>query len=160
MSEQVKIIDGKPVCFLYDEQLPSKVVVCSRCDGKGVSTAYLGAYTPEEMDEQGPEFFDDYMGGRFVTIFDHFGLNFVYGIAVVRNLPIHPFHVARGFSSSQCVVFVRLAVRHDIHGNLSCVGHLITSKVGVALVVVVLVLLFQIGAMLTQEKVTIWKHFV
>jgi len=65
MSEQVKIVDGKPVCFLYDEPLPSKVVVCSRCDGKGTSTAYLGAYTPEEMDEQGPEFFDDYMGGMY-----------------------------------------------------------------------------------------------
>ena len=50
MSEQVKIIDGKPVCFLYDEPLPSKVVVCSRCDGKGVSTAYLGAFTQEEME--------------------------------------------------------------------------------------------------------------
>ena len=65
MAEQIKIIDGKPVCFLYDEQLPSKVVVCSRCDGKGVSTAYLGAFTQERMDEAGPEFFEDYMGGMY-----------------------------------------------------------------------------------------------
>ena len=65
MSEQIKIIDGKPVVYLYDEPLPSKVVVCGRCDGKGVSTAYLGAYTMEEMDEQGPEFFEDYMSGMY-----------------------------------------------------------------------------------------------
>ena len=65
MAEEIKIIDGKPVVYLCDEPLPSKVVVCGRCDGKGTSTAYLGAYTTDEMDEQGPEFFEDYMGGLY-----------------------------------------------------------------------------------------------
>ena len=70
MSEKVKIVDGKPVCFLYDEPLPSKVVVCSRCDGKGASTAYLGAYTMDEMDEVGPEFFDDVRAGLYDRVCD------------------------------------------------------------------------------------------
>lgn len=33
--------------------------VCPDCDGRGVSTRYLGAYTADEMDELGHEFFDD-----------------------------------------------------------------------------------------------------
>jgi len=55
---------------VYDEdggeiELPFKWVICSACDGHGKSSAYLGAYTQSEMDEQGPEFFEQYMAGGY-----------------------------------------------------------------------------------------------
>lgn len=45
--------------------LPFRWALCSACEGHGKSSAYLGAYTQSEMDEQGPELFDDYMAGRY-----------------------------------------------------------------------------------------------
>ena len=44
---------------------PTTVVVCPQCDGRGRSSLYLGAFTQPEMDERGPEFFDDYMSGGY-----------------------------------------------------------------------------------------------
>ena len=61
--------------------LPGKRVVCGRCDGKGthVNPAVDGdGWTREEMDEQGPEFFEDYMGGVYdVTCHECRGRNVV-----------------------------------------------------------------------------------
>lgn len=45
--------------------LPSKWEICSACRGKGTTSAHLGAFTRDEMDEQGPEFFEDYMAGVY-----------------------------------------------------------------------------------------------
>jgi DnaJ-class molecular chaperone len=46
-------------------ELPTKWVICSACAGEGKSSAYLGAYTRDDMDEAGPEFMDDYMAGHY-----------------------------------------------------------------------------------------------
>jgi hypothetical protein len=49
-------------------RLPSEIVVCGRCGGRGVHDAWEGGMTASEMDEQGPEFFDDYMAGHYDKI--------------------------------------------------------------------------------------------
>jgi RecJ-like exonuclease len=57
-----------PILFCDDGSevaLPSKWVICSACDGHGKSSAYLGAYTQDEMDQQGPEFFEEYISGGY-----------------------------------------------------------------------------------------------
>ena len=57
-----------PVLYNADDtttELPFRWEICSTCRGHGKSSAYLGAYTQSEMDEQGPEFFEDYMAGRY-----------------------------------------------------------------------------------------------
>lgn len=46
-------------------QLPARYEICSYCQGRGRSSAHLGAFTRDEMDEQGPEFLEDYMGGVY-----------------------------------------------------------------------------------------------
>lgn len=50
---------GEPV------ELPSKWAICHACSGHGASSAYLGAYTRDEMDQQGPDFLEDYMAGVY-----------------------------------------------------------------------------------------------
>lgn len=40
-------------------------VVCWQCHGTGASSAYLGAYTSDEMDELGDEFIEDYRRGLY-----------------------------------------------------------------------------------------------
>ena len=75
MSE-IRFIKGLPVVVIpgdsdMDEKdifLPSKAVVCWRCRGTGshVNPSIDGhGITPDEMNELGPEFFDDYMGGMY-----------------------------------------------------------------------------------------------
>lgn len=57
-----------PILFCDDGseiELPFKWVICSACSGHGKSSAYLGAYTSDDMDEAGPEFRDEYMAGRY-----------------------------------------------------------------------------------------------
>lgn len=39
--------------------------ICDDCRGEGKSSAYLGAYTSDEMHEAGPEFQEDYMNGFY-----------------------------------------------------------------------------------------------
>ena len=46
-------------------ELPFKWEICSHCEGEGMSSAYLGAYTREDMDEAGPEFMAEYMAGAY-----------------------------------------------------------------------------------------------
>jgi hypothetical protein len=57
---------------LYDEdgssefvELPTKFEVCPRCEGKGVHDCWAGGMTGDEMAEQGPEFYEDYMSGVY-----------------------------------------------------------------------------------------------
>ena len=45
--------------------VPKHKVVCPQCRGEGSSSLYLGSYTQSEMDEQGPEFYEDYMTGAY-----------------------------------------------------------------------------------------------
>lgn len=55
------------VTYLEEVTLPSKFVVCGRCEGRGVHDCWEGGMTGDEMAEQGPEFFDDYMDGVYDT---------------------------------------------------------------------------------------------
>jgi hypothetical protein len=48
-------------------KLPSKRIVCLRCDGRGVHDCWEGGMTGDEMAEQGPEFFEDYRSGVYDT---------------------------------------------------------------------------------------------
>lgn len=45
--------------------LPARWCICDGCRGEGKSSAYLGAYTADEMDEAGPEFEADYFAGAY-----------------------------------------------------------------------------------------------
>ncbi len=45
--------------------LKAKAEVCPRCQGKGTHDCWEGGMTRDEMDEQGPEFFEDYMSGVY-----------------------------------------------------------------------------------------------
>lgn len=57
-----------PVLYCDDGseiQLPCRWIICGHCRGSGKSSAYLGAFTRSDLDEAGPEFFDDYMAGRY-----------------------------------------------------------------------------------------------
>ncbi len=55
--------------IVYDDegeiQLQVKFEVCPNCEGKGKSSAYLGAFTQSDMDEQGQDFLEDYMSGNY-----------------------------------------------------------------------------------------------
>lgn len=42
-----------------------KFIVCPECRGTGSSSAYLGAFTSEDMHEQGQDFMDDYISGAY-----------------------------------------------------------------------------------------------
>ncbi len=44
--------------------LPFKFVICSTCRGHGKSSAYLGAFTGDQMRED-PDFARDYMAGEY-----------------------------------------------------------------------------------------------
>lgn len=46
-------------------ELPFKFQICSICEGRGTSSAYLGAFTQSDMDEEGPEFMEDYFDGHY-----------------------------------------------------------------------------------------------
>lgn len=45
--------------------VPKRKVLCPQCRGTGRSCLYLGSYTQSEMDEQGPDFYEDYMSGAY-----------------------------------------------------------------------------------------------
>lgn len=43
----------------------TKWAICSTCKGEGSSSAYLGAFTREDMDNLGDDFLDDYVHGAY-----------------------------------------------------------------------------------------------
>lgn len=47
--------------------LPSTFEVCPRCHGHGVHDCWDGGMTGDEMAEQSPGFFEDYMAGLYST---------------------------------------------------------------------------------------------
>jgi hypothetical protein len=61
-----------PVLYCDDGselELPFKWAICSRCEGRNVSTAHVehdgGGITASEMDELGDDFRDDYLAGVY-----------------------------------------------------------------------------------------------
>jgi hypothetical protein len=53
-------------------ELPFKWIICGACDGHGKSSAYLGAFTGEQMRED-PDFADDYRRGFYDRACDDCG---------------------------------------------------------------------------------------
>jgi hypothetical protein len=51
-------------------ELPFKWEICPHCQGHGKSSAYLGAFTRDQLDED-PEFFEDYLAGHYDRACDH-----------------------------------------------------------------------------------------
>lgn len=45
--------------------LPAKRILCPCCDGDRVSSEHLGAFTSDEMHEQGQDFKENYFSGRY-----------------------------------------------------------------------------------------------
>ena len=45
--------------------IPAIYVVCPSCQGEGNSSAYLGAFTQDEMDDAGEHFMNDYFAGFY-----------------------------------------------------------------------------------------------
>lgn len=45
--------------------LPCRWEICYQCHGEGTSSAYLGAFTADEMDEMGDDFLDGYRSGLY-----------------------------------------------------------------------------------------------
>lgn len=59
-----------PILYCDDgseRELPTKFEVCPQCEGKGKSSAYLGAFSGRRLEEMrdDPEWCEDYFGGRF-----------------------------------------------------------------------------------------------
>lgn len=57
-----------PVLLCDDDteiELPVKWIICGHCQGHGKSSAYLGAFTMDDMHEAGPDFQEEYMAGRY-----------------------------------------------------------------------------------------------
>jgi cytochrome c553 len=46
-------------------RLPARWAICGRCHGNGTHDAWSGGMTRDEMDEQGPEFLEDYLSGMY-----------------------------------------------------------------------------------------------
>jgi excinuclease UvrABC ATPase subunit len=69
MARVLTLIDDEGA----EEQLPLKWEICGCCEGRGKSSAYLGAFTREDMDEEGPEFMEDYMAGHYDRACDDCG---------------------------------------------------------------------------------------
>lgn len=55
------------------DPLPHKWEICGGCRGEGKSSAYLGAFTREDMEEEGPEFMEDYCSGFYDRACDECG---------------------------------------------------------------------------------------
>lgn len=60
-----------------------KFSVCPECQGTGSSSAYLGAFTHDDLMEQGEDFIEDYIGGAYDRKCDHCN-----GLRVVKGCKI------------------------------------------------------------------------
>lgn len=45
--------------------IPAKLEICPRCGGEGGVDCWDGGMTAEQMDEQGPDFREDYLSGMY-----------------------------------------------------------------------------------------------
>lgn len=48
-----------------DTTYPAKWDICGACDGEGASSAYLGAFTSNDLHDLGDEFIEDYFAGIY-----------------------------------------------------------------------------------------------
>ena len=67
---EVQWKNHKPTLVDEKGEFPSKVIVCPCCDGSGrslIDGMQGHAYTDEELDELGEEFFQDMMNGKYDT---------------------------------------------------------------------------------------------
>lgn len=46
-------------------ELPTCKMVCPKCKGEGKHSSHLGSFTEEDWYEQGEEFREDYLAGKF-----------------------------------------------------------------------------------------------
>lgn len=46
-------------------RVPAVWAICDTCSGNGTSSAYLGAFTSDDLAELGHEFCEDYTAGRY-----------------------------------------------------------------------------------------------
>ena len=70
-GREVRIIRGLPVVFLSGESMPSDIVVCPRCNGRGrhVNPSIDGdGFTGEEWAEMDEDFKESYRNGYFDVI--------------------------------------------------------------------------------------------
>ena len=70
-DREVRLIRGLPVVFLSGESMPSDIVVCPRCNGRGrhVNPSIDGdGFTGEEWAEMDEDFKDSYWNGHFDVV--------------------------------------------------------------------------------------------
>ena len=70
-DREIRIIRGLPVVFLSGESMPSDIVVCPRCNGRGrhVNPSIDGdGFTGEEWAEMDEDFKESYWNGNFDVI--------------------------------------------------------------------------------------------
>ena len=70
-DREVRLIRGLPVVFLSGESMPSDIVVCPRCNGRGrhVNPSIDGdGFTGEEWNEMDEDFKESYWNGHFDVV--------------------------------------------------------------------------------------------
>jgi len=81
----------KHILYMPDDtqkELPLKWCICGQCSGEGKSSAYLGAYTADEMDMAGPEFEEDYFAGNYDRACDRCGGTGKIQVVAVERLSV------------------------------------------------------------------------
>lgn len=58
------------ITTIYDEdeneiELPTKWVICSNCSGDGHHSRHLGAMSQDDLDQQDPDFLEDWQAGVY-----------------------------------------------------------------------------------------------
>ena len=59
---RIELYDTDPATEL---EVPGKFEVCPRCAGHGVHDCWEGGMTSDEMEQQSPDFLEDYMAGVY-----------------------------------------------------------------------------------------------
>ena len=70
-DREVRLIRGLPVVFLSGESMPSDIVVCPRCNGRGrhVNPSIDGdGFTGEEWADMDEDFKESYWNGHFDVV--------------------------------------------------------------------------------------------
>ena len=70
-GREIRIVRGLPVVFLSGESMPSDIVVCPRCNGRGrhVNPSIDGdGFTGEEWAEMDEDFKESYWNGHFDVV--------------------------------------------------------------------------------------------
>ena len=70
-DREIRLIRGLPVVFLSGESMPSDIVVCPRCNGRGrhVNPSIDGdGFTGEEWAEMDEDFKESYWNGHFDVV--------------------------------------------------------------------------------------------